>query len=206
MRKLALLFALACAPSAWAQYGEIWFSAGEMLYKNNGLGSFALLGGSTDDIRLEDGFRFGFRVAFNGDSLFGHEVQYAYNRAQFVIAQPGTSVTSKQGMAVHIGGYNFLLYANHEGNRFRPFATGGVHFANFVPPGSSAARGGGDNKFGFSYGGGLKVRVTGPIAVRVDLRQYTNPKPFQSSRFGLPTTADGWIRMNELSAGVGFVF
>jgi opacity protein-like surface antigen len=207
MKKLALMFALLCAPAAWAQYGEFWFNAGETLYANNGLGSFALLGGNPDDVRLEDGFRFSFRVAFNGDSYFGHEVQYAYSRAQLAITSPGTpSVTTKQGMAVHIGGYNFLVYANHEGNRFRPFGTGGVHFANYVPPGSSAYSGGGDNKFGFSYGGGLKVRVVGPWAVRFDVRQYTNPKPFQGSRFGITTPANGWIRMNEFSAGFGIVF
>jgi opacity protein-like surface antigen len=202
MRKLALLFLLACAPAAWAQYGEIWFSGGEMFYKNAGLGTQATLGGSDNDVHLENGFRFAFRVALNGDSLFGHEVQYAYNRTQLVISSPSGS--AKAGMAVHIGGYNFLLYANHEGNRFRPFATGGVHFANFVWPGLSAYSGGGDNKFGFSYGGGLKVRVRGPIALRIDARQYTNPKPFQHNYplYG----AGGWIRMNELSAGVGFVF
>jgi len=212
MRKLALLFALTCAPAAWAQYGEIWFSAGETIYRNNGLGSFAVLGGSKNDIRLEDGFRFGFRVAFNGDSLFGHEVQYAYSRAQLAVTTPattigGATITTKQGMAAHIGGYNFLVYANHEGNRFRPFGTGGVHFANFVPPGASAYSGGGDNKFGFNYGGGLKVRVAGPFAIRLDVRQYTNPKPFQNtSRYGITTPANGWLRMNEFSAGFGMVF
>ncbi|MEI9811685.1 MAG: hypothetical protein WDO18_02990 [Acidobacteriota bacterium] len=62
-------------------------------------------------------------------------------------------------MAVHTGGYNYLIYANHEGNRVRPFATGGLQFSNYVPPGSSAYNGGGSNKFGFNYGGGVKVRA-----------------------------------------------
>jgi hypothetical protein len=211
MRKLALLFALACAPSAWAQYLEAWFNGGQTFYKNAGLGSFSVLGGSKDDLKLDDGFRFSIRLAFNGDSYFGHEVQYAYSRAQLVQTIPattigGTATTSKQGMAVHMGGYNFLAYANHEGNRFRPFATGGVGFMNFVPPGSSAYSGGGDNKFGFNYGGGLKIRARGPIGFRVDVRQYASGKPFQSTRFAIPTPAKGWIRMNEISAGVGMVF
>ena len=46
-------------------------------------------------------------------------------------------------MAIHQGGYNFLLYATPEGTRIRPFATGGVVFANYVPPGASATSGGG---------------------------------------------------------------
>jgi opacity protein-like surface antigen len=195
MKKLALLFALACAAPAWAQYGEIWFSGGQSLFKNNGLGTLASIGGTKNDVKLGDGFRFGFRVAFNGDSLYGHEIQYTYSRTQLQIAGQ-----ADQGMAVHGGGYNFLMYANHEGTRIRPFATGGLNFANYVPPGASAYSGGGDNKFGFNYGGGVKVRVTGPWALRFDFRQYTTPKPFD-----LPLKS-GWIRINELSGGVGFVF
>ncbi|MEI9811686.1 MAG: hypothetical protein WDO18_02995 [Acidobacteriota bacterium] len=80
MKKLALLLALASTPAAWAQYGEIWFSGGQTLFTNNGLGTLATIGGSKDDVKLKDGFRFGFRVAFNGDSYFGHEIQYAYSR------------------------------------------------------------------------------------------------------------------------------
>jgi len=198
MKKLALLFLLSCSTPAWAQYGELWFSAGQNFMRNNGLGTLSTIGGSSDDVRLSDGFRWGFRVAFNGDWLSGHEFAYAYNRTHLLIGT-GASATS-QSMAIHMGGYNYLLYANHEGNRIRPFATGGIGFANYVPPGSSAAQGGGSNEFGVNYGGGVKLRVAGPIALRVDLRQYTTPKPFN-----LPLKS-GWIRINEVSAGVGFVF
>lgn len=198
MKKLALLFLLACSTPAWAQYGEIWFSAGQNLIRNAGLGTTATIGGAKDDVKLTDGFRFGFRIGFNGDGITGHEIQYAYNRTQLQIGQ-GAAAT-KQGMAVHMGGYNYLIYANHEGARVRPFATGGVGFANYTPPGSSASRGGGSSKFGINYGGGVKLRVAGPYAVRFDVRQYTTPKPF-----GLPL-ASGWVRINEVSGGFGFVF
>ena len=135
------------------------------MYQNSGLGTSATVGGNQNDFKLGDGFRFAFRIGFNGDGLIGHEVQYAYSRAQLQYS------AVSQGMAIHNGGYNFLLYANHEGTRVRPFATGGVGFMNFVPPGSSAYSGGGSNKFGVNYGGGVKVRVTGPWALRFDLRQ-----------------------------------
>jgi hypothetical protein len=198
MKKLTLLFLLVCTTPAWAQYGEMWVSAGQNFFTNKGLGTLASIGGSKDDVSLSNGFRLGFRIAFNGDTLAGHEVQYAYNRTQLQIGT-GSSAT-KQGMAVHMGGYNYLLYANHEGNRVRPFATGGVGFANYTPPGSSAAQGGGSNKFGVNYGGGVKMRVAGNFGARFDIRQYTTPKPF-----GLPL-ASGWIRINEVSAGFGFLF
>jgi opacity protein-like surface antigen len=200
MKKLAafLFLAVAGTPAAWAQYGELWFSAGQSLMGNAGLGSLQTIGGNEDDVEFTNGFRFGFRVAFNNDNIFGHEIQYAYSRTQLRFNDTAGSV--EQGMAIHTGGYNFLVYATQEGIRVRPFATGGVMFNNYVPPGASAASGGGDTKFGFSYGGGVKIRVTGIWAIRFDLRQYTTPKPFD-----LPL-ASGWLRQTEATAGFGIVF
>src|SRR5689334_56087 len=140
MKKLVMVLFLAGAGSAWGQLFEVWFNGGQSLMSNNGLGTLAPVGGTKDDVKLEDGFRFSFRMALNNESHFGHEVQYAYSRTQLNIG--GVN----EGMAIHQGGYNFLLYATREGTRVRPFATGGVMFANYVPPGSSATSGGGDNK------------------------------------------------------------
>jgi hypothetical protein len=203
MRKLAVMALLACAGagSAWGQLFEVWFNGGQSLLSNKGLGTLnvdqngtPLPGASKNDFQLEDGFRFSFRMTLNNESHFGHEVQYAYSRTKL------NSGGVEQGMAIHQGGYNFLLYATHEGTRVRPFATGGVMFANYVPPGSSATSGGGDNKFGFNYGGGVKVRLTSLFGVRFDVRQYTTPKPFD-----LPLKS-GWLRQTEVSAGFGVVF
>lgn len=197
MKTLLPLVLFACSSIAWGQYGELWFSAGESLMKND-LGTTATVGGSKDDVQFTNGFRFGFRIAFNNDTIFGHEVQYAYSRTHLKFNSSQGSV--EQGMAVHTGGYNYLIYGTEEGSTVRPFATGGVLFNNYVPPGASASSGGGQTKFGFSYGGGVKVRVSEVWAVRFDIRQYTTPKPFD-----LPLKS-GWIRQTEATAGFGFVF
>jgi hypothetical protein len=212
MRKLAVMAVLACAGagSAWGQLFEVWFNGGQSLLSNKGLGTLNSdpttglpgPGATKNDVELEDGFRFSFRMTLNNESHFGHEVQYAYSRTKLKIAdQPGFPGSgSEQGMAIHQGGYNFLLYGTHEGTRIRPFATGGVGFANYVPPGASAASGGGSNKFGVNYGGGVKMRITSLFGARLDVRQYTTPKPF-----GLPL-ASGWLRQTEISAGFGVLF
>jgi len=194
MKKLAVVLFLACAGSAWGQLFEVWFNGGQSIISNKGLGTTASIGGSKDDVQLEDGFRFSIRMDLNNESHFGHEVQYAYSRSKLNISGV------EQGMAIHQGGYNFLLYATPEGKRIRPFATGGVEFANYVPPGASASSGGGDNKLGVNYGGGVKVRVTSLFGLRLDVRQYTTPKPFN-----LPLR-EGWLRQNEISAGFGVLF
>ncbi|HEY2844385.1 MAG TPA: outer membrane beta-barrel protein [Bryobacteraceae bacterium] len=194
MKKLVVVLFLAGATSAWGQLFEVWFNGGQSIMTNKGLGTVATIGGSKDDVQLEDGFRFSIRMALNNEGHFGHEVQYAYSRTQLNV------LGVEQGMAIHQGGYNFLLYATPEGTRIRPFATGGVGFANYVPPGSSAGSGGGDNKFGVNYGGGVKVRLTSLFGARLDVRQYTTPKPFN-----LPLK-EGWLRQNEISAGFGVIF
>ena len=199
MKKFAVVLFLACASSAWGQLFEVWFNGGQSLLSNKGLGSTipASAGGTKDDFKLEDGFRFSLRMTLNNESHFGHEVQYAYSRTKLNI------LGSEQGMAIHQGGYNFLLYATNEGTRIRPFATGGVGFSNYVPPGSSATSGGGSTKFGVNYGGGVKVRVTSLFGLRLDVRQYTTPKPFGDS---LPYLREGWIRQTEISGGFGVIF
>ena len=124
MRKLAVAFLLWGAGSAWAQYGELWFSAGQSLMTNGKLGTLAAVGGNEDDVELTDGFRFGFRFGINQDGHGGYEIQYAYSRMQLRFNDPGGS--TEQGMAGHTGGVNYLLYATPLETRIRPFATGGV--------------------------------------------------------------------------------
>jgi hypothetical protein len=102
-------------------------------------------------------------------------------------------------MAIHQGFYDFLGYAMPEGSHIRPFGAVGIHYGNYVPPGASASYGQGFNKFGINYGGGVKIRVKGPLGVRFDVHQYTNGKPF-----GL-TGASGWIRETTISAGVAWM-
>ncbi len=201
MKKLLVAFFALTAASAWAQSGEFWFSAGESILSNRGIGS-PVLNGTSNDVQLDNGFRFGFRFAFNTGEHIGHEIQYAYSRTDFVdntgflLGQVGSA-----GMAIHTGGYNFLYYATKEGSRIRPFATGGLHFNNYVPPGSSATSGGGSTKFGLNYGAGVKVNITNLLGVRFDVRQYETPKP----DFGL-FLRNGWLGQTEISAGIGVHF
>jgi hypothetical protein len=193
---LGVVAFLLCSNTAWAQFAELWFSGGQALLSGRALGSAAVFGGSPNDFELSDGFRFAFRAAFNTPGIFGHEIQYAYNRTHLVDNLNKTET----GMAIHQGGYNFLVYATHEGKRVRPFGTGGVHFNNYVPPGSSAASGGGQTKFGVNYGGGVKVRMFSIWALRFDVREYVTPKPFDLY------LKQGWLRQNEVSAGFGAEF
>jgi opacity protein-like surface antigen len=178
------------------QVAEFWFGGGQSRLSNNGIGSTSVTGGSENDVQLRGGFRVNFRLALNTGRFYGHEVGYAYNRTQLRFNGPQPV---DQGMAIHQGLYNFLLYATPEGSRVRPFAAGGVQFSNFVPPGSSVTQGGGQTKFGINYGAGIKVKLTSIFGLRLDYRQYNTGKPFD-----LPL-ANGRLRQNEISASFGLL-
>jgi opacity protein-like surface antigen len=196
--KKSLLILLAtvagAARLASGQSADLHFVGGQSLLSNTSLGSSIPLG-SKDDYKLDDGFRFGFRFAFNSASRYGQELQYGYSRTHLLL-----NGVDQGGMGIHLGGYNGLVYATKDGARFRPFATGGVHFANFVPPGSSASSGQGSTKFGLNYGAGLKVKLSSMWSMRLDYRQYITPKPFNLYN------TEGWLRQTEISAGFGIHF
>jgi opacity protein-like surface antigen len=186
--RVALLSTVLSA-AANAQVAEFSISGGQSLI-NKDLGS---------GYSLDDGFRLAFRLTINNWAHFGQEFGYAYNRTHLIFNQGGVT-QDIGGMAIHQGHYNFLVYATPEGSVFRPFATGGGHFSNFVPPGASATQGQGSNKFGFNYGGGLKARIGEKWQVRFDLRQFVTGKPF-----GEFFPVSGSLRQTEISIGFGFV-
>ena len=193
IRILVLLLAV----PAWSQALEMAVGGGVSRLTNGGLGKLDATSAQQDDYSLKGGFRLVMRMTMNSGDFKGHETGYAYNRTQLV--QNGEGASSQTGMAIHQGFYNYLLYPTREGSRIRPFAAGGVHFANYVPPGASATSGGGSTKFGVNYGGGIKIRVSERFLLRFDARQFLNPKPFGLINPG------GWIRMNEYSTSLAFV-
>lgn len=193
-----LPLAMVLSAGLWAQALELSVGGGVQRFSNRELGS----SGATR-YNLTDGWRINFRTTANSGRFTAHEFGYAYNRTNLQ-SQDGTLVNgpiSQSGMAIHQGFYNYLLYATPEGSRIRPFAAGGVHFANYVPPGASATQGGGSTKFGVNYGGGLKVRVAENWMIRLDGRQYINPRPFGN----VIVTPGKWYNMTEISVGVAFV-
>ncbi|MBC8165814.1 MAG: outer membrane beta-barrel protein [Bryobacteraceae bacterium] len=181
----AVLLLAASASIAQAQVAEFGVGGGLSKFKNKNLGS---------GYSLDDGFNIIFRLTINSWTFFGQEFGYAYNRTKLV--QPDQS----DGMAYHQGFYNLLAYATPEGKRIRPFATGGGHFSNFVPPGASAVQGQGENKFGINYGGGIKIRVSERFLFRVDYKQFLTGKPF-----GQYFPVSGTLKQDQYSAGLSFV-
>ncbi len=174
-----------------------------------------------DQYSLGNAWHFGFRGGFNSGEHLGYEVGYMYNRTGFNCSMPpsapassyvcstvinGQSVperTSSTGMAYHQVDFDALYYFTGSDSRFRPFVTGGIGFTAYAFPGTSAYYGGASNEFAVNYGAGMKYRIGDRWGARIDVRQYTTPKP---SFGGQLEFASGWLRETEVSAGFGILF
>jgi opacity protein-like surface antigen len=191
--KILAIFLIA-SMSALAQTAEISGSVGAARISNGLLGDL----GTSGKLKADATYRIGVRFTFNMGNHMGHEIGYAYNHAKLTETLGGSN--SDIGLPVHQGMYNFLLYATKPGTLLRPFATGGIHFSSYYPPGSSVFSGNGTTKFGFNYGAGVKFKIGALMLGRLDFREYMNGKP----DFG--TKPSGLLRMYEISAGVGVGF
>jgi opacity protein-like surface antigen len=192
--------------TAFAQMAEFGISGGQSRFPDKLIGVLPGAGNSGEDLNIkqDNGFRLAFHITLNTARFWGHEFGYAYNRSQFIIDSAQSGQLLKQGMAVHQGFYDFLLYATPEGTKIRPFVAGGGQFSNFTPPGTSATQGGGSTKFGFNYGAGIKVRVSSMFLVRLDYREYRCGRPNYFGS-GVQINQSGLIRQQAISAGLSFV-
>jgi hypothetical protein len=198
------IIALAFSGAAFAQSGEFWFSAGESIMENRGLGTTDPVVGSATDYSLgQNGFRFGFRFDLNTGDHVGYELSYAYSRASLVdniVGQQGST-----GFGIHTVSGDALYHLVKRDSRVRPFVAGGLGFSNFVPPGSSVSSGGGSNEFQLNYGGGVKVKAFSKFGhdwgFRADVRQYQ----YFSKPFGL-YMSNGKLRQTEITVGFGILF
>jgi hypothetical protein len=173
MRQWTLLAGvLGAAAVASGQVGEISLGGGASRFR----GDPGTVDASPNSAKIDisGGFRFEARLTLNTFKFFGHEFGYGYSRSTYKI--PGSGDVS---IPIHQGYYDFLVYATPEGATIRPFAAGGGHFSSYFPPGASTYYGNQITKFGFNYGGGLKVKVTPIIGIRFDVRQYNNGHPFE---------------------------
>lgn len=203
--RMMVAAAVAFSSLAYAQSFEASVSGGETHFVNAKLGTAT--GVPTDpQYVMKDGFRLTLRMTINSWRFMGHEFGYSYNHTSLDVPSfttqgplgPTVSPAANISVPVHQGFYDFLVYATPEGTRVRPFAAGGVQFSSFVPPGTSTYYGNQVTKYGFNYGGGLKVRLTDIWGVRFDVRLYNMGKPFN-----LPDQS-GRLVQQEYSVGISF--
>jgi hypothetical protein len=179
---------------AAAQSAEIGLSVGWSVLSNRSLGSLSDFEAGLQLANIDNGLRIGGRISSN--RLFtGHEMSYSYQRTNLKIGG-----TRPEGMTVQNLYYNFVVHATPEGTIVRPFGTVGAGVSTFFPPGVSSLSGGGANKFGYNYGGGLKFKLNEKFGLRFDVRDHVTGKPF-----GLPNSS-GRLHNTEYSTTFALLF
>lgn len=183
--RVVVLAACLCSSAGFGQVFEASISGGVSRF---GGGRIGYAPGTTPDAQytMQSGFRLAFRMTLNSWRFFGNEFGYAYSHTSMEIPPittpilGGSTTTLAQNVRVpiHQGFYDFLVYATPEGTRIRPFGAGGVQFSGFFPPATSVYYGNQTTKYGFNYGGGLKIRLTSIGGIRLDARYYNMSKPF----------------------------
>ena len=174
---LVLVMALPALP----QSAELGISAGYGTLRDNDISvSQVAATGGTDTYSISNGVRVGARMGFNTRRFIGHEVSYAYQHAGLdlrVSGPEGTETGDLGAIRSHHMYYNGLLHAAPTGFPVRPFVTGGGGFSSFFLPGISSFSGYGNTKFGYNYGGGIKLNFY-QYGIRFDVRNHVTGKPF----------------------------
>ena len=159
--------------TAAAQSAEIGVSVGRSNFSDRGIGSITSFEAGQTAVTLDNGIRIGARLALNTGYFFGQEFSYSYQDSGLTFGGgPADSMTVQNVY------YNFVVHATPDGSPVRPFGTGGVGVSVFFPPGLSSLSGGGQNKFGYNFGGGLKFKLNPIFGLRLDVRDHVTGKPF----------------------------
>ena len=164
---------LLTAGTAASQSAELGLTAGISAFNDNGIGSLRSFEQGMIPATLGNGVRIGTRWSTNSWTFLGHEFSYAYQRTSLKIGD-GQS----EGMNVQNIYYNFVAHATPSGAPVRPFVTAGAGVSVYFPPGVSSLSGGGNNNFGYNYGGGLKFKLTDKFGLRFDVRDHVTGRPF----------------------------
>jgi hypothetical protein len=180
-----------------AQVAEVAVTGGWSAFTDSNVGFLGLDAVTGDQVDVDNGIRIGARLSMNRWFL-GHEISYAWQKSNLNIENQGSTSMSIQNFY-----YNFVAHATPQGTAIRPFVTAGAGVSTFFPPGVSSLSGSGDNKFGYNYGGGIKVRLSDKFGIRVDVRDHVTGRPFE--KFGVQT-ASGKFHNVEYSAGFALLF
>ena len=197
MRTVAIVIGLLMlgALPVFGQGAEIGVTVGWGKFTTNAIGLEEAFGEEPAEYTIDDGLRIGTRMGLNTGNFIGHEFSYAWQKSKLDILDQ-----SFGSMSIHNIYYNFMLHATPEGSVIRPFVTGGGGVSVFNPPGVSSFSGAGDNKFGYNYGAGIKIKMTESYGIRLDVRDHVTGKPFD-----LPNN-DGRLHNLEISAGFALLF
>jgi opacity protein-like surface antigen len=176
-----LLIAFGCAGACLAQHYEIGGAIGYGVYHNGSVSS----PGGTATAGFHNRFAAGGVFCEDLYQHFSGEIRYLYHDGgPFLSAGSAQGSIPGESHAVH---YDVLFHLRPRGDRIRPYAAGGAGAKYYetngavpVPqplPKIAALAAQSDWKPLFTFGAGVKIRVSEHVIVRADIRDYISLFP-----------------------------
>lgn len=216
MLSLRYLHALVLIPCAAAQTYEIGVAGAFVKMTKSPLGSLVTTDNADDDTRFRNGSGAIVRATLNTRGYYGHELSFGLSQPKLETRIPqddAAPINRSDKVTVQNVGYNFLMYMMPNGEKWRPYITGGANLYRFGAPNFPEWDRGSPRSFGANWGGGIKFFLQKNVAIRLDVRQNFHGKPYDlqfkevTNTVGIPRSgAGGTVSQIEASFGVSFAF
>ncbi len=160
---------------------------------------------------------YGLRVTANTDGYYGLELGYSRSKGTFSSSiipvdteeDDPAAVLHSAGISLQQASLNGIYYFMPNGERIRPYVTGGAQFLFWSNPQIADGVIGKSNHIGVNYGGGVKIQLLKNLNMRLEVRGITSGSPYKLSfpdgENDMPRSA-GLFTQLESSIGFGFTF
>jgi hypothetical protein len=208
MRIRLILPAVVLAVPLLAQQHDFGIHGGGSLYLKRTITNPA----ANADAGFSFGWAGGVSVGHDMYDRVGGELRYTYLRNQMKLESG--SAQAKFGGEAHAVHYDVLVYASDTGNPVRPYLAVGGGGKIFRGTGAEQAfqplssigilTRTTDTKPMVSVGGGVKMRLSDRIGLRIDVHDYLTPFPKKVITPASGSQVGGWL--NNIVATVGLWF
>jgi hypothetical protein len=210
MRIVYLLTAILIALPAFAQKYEFGVQGGISFYDKKTVTNAR----GSADAGFKLGYAAGFTIGHNMYQHIGGEVRYTFLQNVMKLNSGSTEATfGSQAHAIH---YDFLIHAKGLDSPVRPYVAfgGGIKYyrgtgaeQTFQPLGNIAIlTKTSDTKGLASVGGGVKLKMTDKIWLRLDVHDYLTPFPKNIIAPNSGSSVGGWMNNIVGTGGITFTF
>lgn len=210
MRIAYLLTAVLISLPAFAQKYEFGVHGGISFYDKKTVTNSR----GNADAGFNTGYGAGFTIGQNMYKHVGGEIRYTFLNNEMKLESGSAKATF--GSQAHVIHYDFLIHGTGPNSAVRPYVAfgGGIkHFRGtgaeqvFQPLGNIALlTKANDTKGLASVGGGVKLKLTDRIWLRVDVHDYLTPFPKNVITPASGSSVSGWLNNIVGTGGISFTF
>lgn len=210
MRIAYLMTAVVCALPAFAQKYEFGVHGGVSLHNKKTIENAR----GSAEAGFKTGFGGGFTIGHNMYEHVGGEVRYTFLHNDMKLKSGSTEATfSSQAHIIH---YDFLIHSADTSAAIRPYVAFGGGVKQYRGTGTEQLSQPLSNvalltkttdlKPMISVGGGVKVKLTDKIWLRLDVHDYLTEFPQKVIQPNTGSSVSGWIGNIVGTGGITFTF